>query len=54
MNSKARAYAISRLAAAPDLAALQAVWQSFGITYQRDPEVFRFKELMKAKLGSKP
>lgn len=51
MSDKARAYAISRLASCDSLEALKRVWQSFGITYQKDAEVHRFKETMKEKLS---
>lgn len=49
-----RKHCIARLSAAPNLAALRKVWESFGTSYQADPIVKATKDQLKAGMAQDP
>jgi len=50
-TTQGRAFCIQRLSDAPDLAALQRVWEGLADDYKRDPAVQQHKDALKANLG---
>ena len=51
MTKEGRAFCLQRLSDAPDLAALQRVWESFGVDPKRDAAVVAHKDQMKEALS---
>ena len=47
MTPEGRLYALMRLANAPDLNGLRAVWQALSVEYQRDEVIRDMKDAMK-------
>ena len=46
-----KAWVLKRLSDAPDREALRRVWEDLGIAYQRDPDVIRLKDELKASMS---